>query len=331
MPDLSIIIPIYNTAADALTRCFDSLATLEGINWEAILVDDGSQEAVGTHCRQYATAHPNFSYVYKENGGASSARNLGLEYACGEYIMFVDADDVLLGAPIVQAFSGSMADLTVFDMQLCENGHEHTWCSLPVEAGAVSREYFLEQLIRTKDLNSPCIKLFRRSIIRERALRFRTNFVAGEDWSFVTDFSLCTGSFRYVKQPCYLYIRDGATVTSRLSKHPDTMLENYLAIFAKKMEIIAAGNWSTQGRTALSVAAATCLVEDMVNAASALLLLKLLTPARKELITASIKKLDNKLLAMPKKTRWKANILLHAPWGLWPMAQLRAIYLKIKR
>ena len=96
MTDLSVIIPIYNTPEEELKRCFSSLSGLSGFSWEAVLVDDGSKEQTGTFCRGYAQSDPHFRYYHKENGGVSSARNMGLEVAQGQFITFVDADDELL-------------------------------------------------------------------------------------------------------------------------------------------------------------------------------------------------------------------------------------------
>lgn len=91
-PKISVIVPVYNIEK-YLSECLDSIAaqTLEGI--QVILVDDGSEDSSGKICRDFAAAHPNFEYHYKENGGTASARNMGLEYASGEYIGFVDSDD----------------------------------------------------------------------------------------------------------------------------------------------------------------------------------------------------------------------------------------------
>ena len=89
---VSIIVPVYNTK-DYLVRCFDSLKaqTLDSI--EFIIVDDGSTDGSGALCDEYALNYPWFRVIHQNNGGISSARNMGLSIATGKYVMFVDSDD----------------------------------------------------------------------------------------------------------------------------------------------------------------------------------------------------------------------------------------------
>lgn len=330
MVDLSIIIPIYNTPAPALERCLASLESLEGIQWEAILVDDGSGPQVGQLCRQYQAQHPRLHYFYKENGGVSSARNLGMEKADGTYIMFVDADDVLLGEPVVQHLQHHSADLTVFDMLLQEKDKVHTWYSLPREGGDVDHLTFLRHLLSGKSLNSPCVKLFRRSLIRSSGLRFNTDYITGEDWLFVTEYSLLAQSFHYVRHSCYRYFREEATGSSRLARFPDTMLANNAGLHAKRLQVIRTQPFAEQDQLSLQTAAAVILTEDMFNSAAELLLCKLLTGQRRQLILDCVSSVRHLFGHMPMKTRLKAFVLLHFFPGLWLLAKLRQLYLKLK-
>lgn len=330
MPDISIIVPIYNTPVVALERCFASLQSLSDAKWEAILVDDGSAEDVGQFCREYVAQHPRFCYFRKENGGVSSARNYGLDQATGEYVMFVDADDALLGNVITPDLLDAHPDMVVWDMQFSQRDSTQIWNAFPQPSGSISRNIFLERLIAEKDLNSPCAKLFRRAVIEEHQLRFSTDFVTGEDWLFVTEFSLCSWVFQYRNTPCYCYFWDSATGNTRLARYPDTMLDNYIAMFQKKLQIIEQEAWRPEQKETLATAAATWLVEDLFNTASELLLSKMLTACRKEKIFTAVQSVRHQLSTAPKKTRLKADVLLRFPGGLWVLAKLRAGYLAIK-
>ncbi|WP_459994799.1 glycosyltransferase family 2 protein [Prevotella dentasini] len=88
---LSIIIPVYNIS-QYLPRCIDSLLC-SSRNYEIILIDDGSTDDSGKICDQYADTYDVVSAYHKQNGGVSSARNLGLTKATGKYVYFVDGDD----------------------------------------------------------------------------------------------------------------------------------------------------------------------------------------------------------------------------------------------
>lgn len=92
MIKVSIIVPIYNVEK-YLKRCIDSIIEQSYTNIEIILVNDGSTDNCLDICQLYAQQDPRIIIINKENGGLSSARNMGLDYATGEYIMFVDSDD----------------------------------------------------------------------------------------------------------------------------------------------------------------------------------------------------------------------------------------------
>ena len=76
-----------------LRRCLSSIVRQPFSDYELLLINDGSTDGSDRICREYADAYPQIRYVAKENGGVSSARNLGLEQASGTYILFVDSDD----------------------------------------------------------------------------------------------------------------------------------------------------------------------------------------------------------------------------------------------
>lgn len=94
MPALSIIVPVYNVEK-YLHRCIDSILAQTFTDFELILVDDGSTDESNKICDEYASKDPRILIIHKENGGVSSARNMGMCFAEGEYLAFVDADDYL--------------------------------------------------------------------------------------------------------------------------------------------------------------------------------------------------------------------------------------------
>lgn len=91
---VSIIVPIYNVQ-EYLPQCLDSILQQTYINLEIILVDDGSPDNCPAICDEYAEKDSRIKVIHKENGGLSDARNAGLSVMTGEYLMFVDSDDLL--------------------------------------------------------------------------------------------------------------------------------------------------------------------------------------------------------------------------------------------
>ena len=96
---LSIIVPVYNVER-YLRKCVDSLLAQDIIDYEIILVDDGSTDNSGAICDEYSTLYtihhtPTIKVLHQPNGGLSAARNSGIKVAQGEYLMFVDSDDYI--------------------------------------------------------------------------------------------------------------------------------------------------------------------------------------------------------------------------------------------
>lgn len=91
---VSVIIPAYNIE-DYIGRCLDSIISQTYKNLEIIVVDDGSRDHIGEILDNYAKKDRRIKVIHKENGGVSSARNKGIEVAEGDYIGFIDGDDLI--------------------------------------------------------------------------------------------------------------------------------------------------------------------------------------------------------------------------------------------
>lgn len=91
---ISIIVPVYNVE-EYLKECIDSILNQTYKNLEIILVNDGSTDKSGSICEDYAKVDSRIKVVHKKNGGLSDARNLGLDRALGEYVIFIDSDDYI--------------------------------------------------------------------------------------------------------------------------------------------------------------------------------------------------------------------------------------------
>ena len=112
MPKLSVIVPVYKAEA-VLETCVASVLAQTFSDWELLLIDDGSPDGSGKLCDDYAAQDSRVRVFHKPNGGVSSARNLGMAEAVGDYILFIDADDWI--APescqtLLDALEGAGAD-----------------------------------------------------------------------------------------------------------------------------------------------------------------------------------------------------------------------------
>lgn len=93
-PRISVIVPVYNTKLRYLKECFKSIATQTFKDYEVILVDDGSEKEVADFLDRYAKSLRSWVVVHQHNSGVSVARNVGIDMAKGDYIFFLDADDM---------------------------------------------------------------------------------------------------------------------------------------------------------------------------------------------------------------------------------------------
>lgn len=91
-PAVSIIVPVYNVE-NYLSRCLDSILSQTFVDYEVLLIDDGSTDCSRFICDEYAVRDNRIKVFHKKNGGVASARQLGLDNCCGEYVIHVDSDD----------------------------------------------------------------------------------------------------------------------------------------------------------------------------------------------------------------------------------------------
>jgi glycosyltransferase involved in cell wall biosynthesis len=121
-PLISVIVPVYNVSA-FLPQCLNSLIAQTYSNLEIILVDDGSTDDSGSICDRYSKRHSGFSVIHQQNMGLSGARNTGLSHALGDYLIFIDSDDVIATDCIeysVSAISATHADMVLFRYKLID-------------------------------------------------------------------------------------------------------------------------------------------------------------------------------------------------------------------
>ncbi len=93
-PLISIIVPCYNVE-DFVSKTLQSVHSQEYSQWECIVINDGSQDNTASICKEWVEKDNRFTYYFQENQGLSAARNKGLEMANGEYIYFLDSDDLI--------------------------------------------------------------------------------------------------------------------------------------------------------------------------------------------------------------------------------------------
>lgn len=199
---VSIIVPVYK-ADKLLPRCIDSILSQSFTDWELILVDDGSPDASGVLCDQYAAQDSRIHVLHKPNGGVSSARNLGLEHATGEYVTFIDADDYIKPQFLECVLSKTPADLVI-----C--GFDNVGCVgfLP-DAESISLQGNTIALSKLIDipyyLDAPWCKLFKRQLIKDNNHHFDHGLRLSEDTLFCYEYLSYCNTVNVISDRLYVY------------------------------------------------------------------------------------------------------------------------------
>ena len=219
MDKLSIIIPVYNTEL-YIKRCLDSVVSQTYENIEIICVDDGSTDNSGKICAEYAEKDARIKYIYKPNGGESSARNAGLRNASGHYIGFIDCDDWI--APDMYATLHHMAKKHNAHVNVV-NFYKNTDAEQlimqnrkPIKNGCMSARDMMIYALNRDDYTGYCSyiwnKLFSADLIRKNGLLFDEQIRFGGDVLFHAQVVLsdgCTGV--YNDTPLYHYYQRGSS------------------------------------------------------------------------------------------------------------------------
>ena len=183
---ISIIVPVYNSKAH-LECCVTSILNQSYKQFELLLIDDGSSDGSSGLCDELSQKSEKIRVIHKENGGVSSARNAGLDMASGEYIVFVDSDDVIsnnyVETFIESSHKGDLILGMIEDVYFDDTGSiikRHTRNVDAPDCGILADEYYkLLELLRV-----PVVKLYKRDIIEVYHIRFDENLSVAEDQVF---------------------------------------------------------------------------------------------------------------------------------------------------
>ena len=240
------------------------------------MVDDGSRDFIRDFFKRKFIGE--VRYLYKENGGVSSARNAGMANATGKFISFVDADDVILEDVFDSIDILDKYQFIIFDIDVIENCKKSTWKVLRYNQGVIEKKDIIKELVTSNRMNSPCSKLFLNNCIKQHDIRFNENMVTGEDMNFVIDYTQCIASIYYTGKSAYCYQREEESRITRIKNFPDIYLNN-LSYLRDKLEVLVEKyNLGDKYIDILNIDH----VESLYNYTSDLMTLKLGTSKRRE-------------------------------------------------
>ena len=209
-PIISFIIPMYNTK-NYIKNCLMSIKSIEMKKYEIIIIDDGSTDDSVNEVIDIVKDNEQIQLISKKNGGAASARNLGLSKAKGKYICFIDSDDWINSSIFNKTFEEQLLfedkDIIFFNMVKYFKERDY------------SKKYIDNDLYRLNEMSgllvdnisylnkfpgSSCGKLFRRDFLKKHHILFEEG-ISNEDIDFMINVVTKTSKYLFINRVLYYY------------------------------------------------------------------------------------------------------------------------------
>ncbi len=246
MPIITIIVPVYNSE-NYISQCIESVINQDYTEWELLLIDDGSTDTSAEICNSYAGIERRIRLIKKENGGVSSARNLGISQARGDFVTFIDADDYVdkdycslllksIGQNVGMIILGMRRFLKDGSLQPIRHRMEDGTYSF----ASIARYTIDDGTLSGFTFDSSCSVLYRKELIEKNHLRFDESIRFNEDGLFNAEYILhcrATIIINYEYTP-YIYRYNNESVShtidvmSIIYKHNMEAIEHKLKLFA---------------------------------------------------------------------------------------------------
>lgn len=238
-PIISVIVPAYN-AEKYLRRCINSILAQTFTDFELLLIDDGSTDQSGEICDEYADKDARIKVFHKANGGVSSARNVGLDNAVGEYICFCDADD-WVDRTWLENFCDKLPCDMVVQGYKYKSFNTGKWKSRKLPNVCLPVNTALKLLFEHDNMGYLWCRCFRASLIKKYNIRFNEFFILGEDYDFILSFCLHVKEIDLVEVTSYNYYEPNCCLKYKKESILQTLscviskLQKLQLIFSKDM------------------------------------------------------------------------------------------------
>ena len=243
MKKVSIIIPVYNSE-NYISDCLESILAQTYQNIEVIVVDDGSIDNSVNKCKEIQKNDNRVMIIKKKNGGVSSARNTGLKKSSGDYIIFVDSDDIIppdFVTKMVDAMSGEVKMAVCGISEKTKNGIKEV-----IYNGNINAKGFRFLMYAYNSIGGFCCnKIYSSENIKKNNIKFNEKIKNYEDMLFNIQYIRCVDKIKYIKSTSYIYLqRKGSAAktddrdvydeifkaVTEMRSFPDDNLKNLLAL-----------------------------------------------------------------------------------------------------
>ncbi len=229
---VSVIVPVYN-AEKYIAKCVDSILAQTVKDFELVLINDGSSDNSLQLCEKYLNIDSRVKIINNmERGGASKARNIGIEHAVGEYVVFVDSDDFVEFDLLEKLLSYCQNnDLVICGLRYVNDNGDTIKESNNPQFQSCPVSNFINNYLLDMNLNyticGPCNKLFKRDIITQNKLKFNEKMTVLEDTTFVFNYLSFSKSVGSVDGAFYNYVQHGGSLITRFSIEGDYAVVQY--------------------------------------------------------------------------------------------------------
>lgn len=226
MKKVSVIVPVFNVD-EYLGECLDSIVKQTELPYEVLLIDDGSTDRSLEICQQYATRHKFVNVIHTDNHGVSHARNIGISKAQGDWILFIDGDDVV-DRNLISDFSPHLNtenDIAIFGFTYFSEKTPSISIRNSIKPLAKKSHTALMLALFNRDLPQPfdsnrvkissSARFYRRNWLRSIGLEFPINLKSGEDAVFNLWAISKSKRIVYSENPYYFYRKRNESVTNR--------------------------------------------------------------------------------------------------------------------
>lgn len=218
-PAVSIIVPVYN-AQQSIRRCVDSILNQEFVDFEAILVDDGSTDESGSICDEYAQRDSRIRVIHKPNTGVSDSRNIAIKAARGEYLQFMDSDDWITTdatSLFYKAAKEHGCDMVIADFYRVVGQRVSQKGDIDADEVMTREEFASHMMENPADFYYGVLwnKFFKKEIVEKYQLRMDKNISWCEDFMFNLEYIRHTESIYALGVPVYYYVKTKGSLASQ--------------------------------------------------------------------------------------------------------------------
>lgn len=235
---VSVIIPVYNSEK-YLDRCLNSLIKQSYSDIEVIIIDNGSKDNSINIIKEYSKNDNRIKMYTCNTSGASSARNLGLNNASGEYALFVDSDDYISEDYVEKMISYVKSKKTMVlcnNQEIWEDRIDERQLFENVDDEILSKEEVIKEIASGK-AGLVCSKLIDLSIVKENNIQFDTNVKLSEDLLFFLEIAKYTEEFIHINESLYFYDRRNENSITR--RYLENAWENQIYVLNKVEQILS--------------------------------------------------------------------------------------------